>query len=96
MLAILVGFLELAVIIGAVTSGLLVETLDMNLLLALPAVVVTAVFFVILLGIEQAPGDDAGGGIDWAGLGLITVALGVLMGGLVVLRLDGVAAPSAG
>ena len=87
---ILVGFLELAVIIGAVTSGLLVETLDMNLLLALPAVVVTAVFFVILLGIEQAPGDDSGGGIDWAGLGLITVALGVLMGGLVVLRLDGV------
>ena len=88
--AILVGFLELAVIIGAVTSGLLVETLDMNLLLALPAVVVTAVFFVILVGIEQAPGDDTGGGIDWTGLGLITVALGVLMGGLVVLRLDGV------
>ncbi|PKH37836.1 Major Facilitator Superfamily protein [Nocardioides alpinus] len=87
--AILVGSLELAVIVGAVTSGLLVETLDMNLLLALPAVVVTAVFFVILAGIEQAPGEDSGGGIDWTGLGLVTVALGVLMGGLVVLRLDG-------
>jgi MFS family permease len=87
--AILVGSLELAVIVGAVTSGLLVDTMDMNLLLALPAVVVTAVFFVILVGIEQAPGEDAGGGIDWTGLGLITVALGVLMGGLVVLRLDG-------
>ncbi|NPD04147.1 MFS transporter [Nocardioides sp. zg-1308] len=87
--AILVGSLELAVIIGAVTSGLLVETLDMNLLLALPAVVVTAVFFVILAGVEQAPGDDAGGSIDWTGLGLVTVALGVLMGGLVLLRLDG-------
>ena len=31
------------------------------LLLALPAVVVTAVFFVILFGIEQAPGDDTPG-----------------------------------
>ena len=57
--AILVGSLELAVIVGAVSSGLLVDTLDMNVLLALPAVVVTAVFFVILFGIEQAPGDDA-------------------------------------
>ena len=87
--AILVGSLELAVIIGAVASGLLVDSMDMNLLLALPAVVVTAVFFVILVGIEQAPGEDSGGGIDWAGLGLVTLALGVLMGGLVWLRLDG-------
>lgn len=87
--AILVGSLELAVIVGAVTSGLLVDTLDMNVLLAMPAIVVTAVFFVILVGIERAPGDDAGGSIDWTGLALVTVALGVLMGGLVFLRLDG-------
>ncbi len=86
--AILVGSLELAVIIGAVTSGLLVDSLDMNVLLAMPAIVVTAVFFVILAGIEQVPGEDSGG-IDWAGLGLITLSLGVLMGGLVWLRLDG-------
>ncbi|CUR58061.1 putative membrane transport protein [metagenome] len=86
--AILVGSLELAVIVGAVASGALVESLDMNVLLTLPALVVTAVFFVILVGIEQAPGDDTGG-IDWAGLALVTVALGVLMGGLVLLRLDG-------
>jgi MFS family permease len=87
--AILVGSLELAVIVGAVTSGLLVDTLDMNVLLAMPAIVVTAVFFVILVGIERAPGDDAGGSIDWTGLALVTVSLGVLMGGLVLLRLDG-------
>ena len=87
--AILVGSLELAVIIGALTSGLLVDSLDMNVLLAMPAVVVTAVFFVILVGIEQAPGDDTGGGIDWTGLGLVSLALSVLMGGLVWLRLDG-------
>ncbi|WP_374457065.1 MFS transporter [Nocardioides sp.] len=86
--AILVGSLELAVIVGAVASGALVDSLDMNVLLTLPALVVTAVFFVILFGIEQAPGDDTGG-IDWTGLALITVALGVLMGGLVWLRLDG-------
>ena len=87
--AILVGSLELAVIIGALTSGLLVDSMDMNVLLAMPAVVVTAVFFVILVGIEQAPGDDTGGHrLDrprrWSPL-----ALGVLMGGLVWLRLDG-------
>ena len=86
--AILVGSLELAVIVGALTSGLLVDSLDMNVLLALPALVVTAVFFVILVGIEQVPGDDRGG-IDWTGLALVTLALGVLMGGLVLLRLNG-------
>lgn len=86
--AILVGALELAVIIGAVASGILVESLGMNLVLAIPAMVVTAVFFVILFGIEKAPGESSGG-IDWTGLGLITLALSVLMAGLVFIRLDG-------
>ena len=40
--AILVGALELAVIIGALTSGALVEATSMAFLLALPAIVVTA------------------------------------------------------
>ena len=92
--AVLVGALELAVIIGALSSGLLVETLDMNLLLAIPAMVVTAVFFVILVGVENSPGE-ATGGIDWTGLGLITVALGLVMGGFVVLRLQGAGSPLA-
>jgi len=86
--AVLVGALELAVIIGALSSGLLVESMDMNLLLALPAVVVTAVFFLILAGVEDAPGESSGG-IDWVGLGLVTLALGLVMGGLVLVRLDG-------
>jgi len=86
--AVLVGSLELAVIVGAVVSGLLVESISMTVLLMLPAMVVTAVFFVILVGIEQAPGD-ATGGIDWIGLALVTAALLLLMGGLVLLRLDG-------
>jgi MFS family permease len=85
---VLVGALELAVIIGAVTSGLLVDTIGMNVLLALPAMVVTAVFFVILFGIEDAPGESSGG-IDWVGFGLVTLALSLVMAGLVLIRVDG-------
>ena len=69
--AILVGALELSVIIGALTSGALVEATSMAFLLALPAIVVTVVFFVIWFGIEDVPGD-ATGGFDWGGLALIT------------------------
>jgi MFS family permease len=86
--AILVGALELSVIIGALTSGALVESTSMELLLALPAIAVTAVFFVIWLGIEDAPGD-ATGGYDWGGLGLVTLAIGLVMGGLVAVRVQG-------
>jgi MFS family permease len=85
---VLVGALELSVIIGALASGILVESMDMNLMLAIPAIVITAVFFLILFGIENAPGESRGG-IDWVGLFLVTVALLILMGGLVLLRLDG-------
>lgn len=86
--AILVGALELSVIIGALTSGALVESTSMEVLLALPAIAVTAVFFVILFGIEDAPGD-ATGGFDWTGLFLVTLAVGVVMGGLVAVRVMG-------
>ncbi|HNN48157.1 MAG TPA: MFS transporter, partial [Marmoricola sp.] len=87
--AVLVGALELAVIIGALASGMLVGHLGMNLILAIPAVVVTCVLFLIIFGIEQAPGESSGG-IDWSGLGLITAVLCLVMAGLVLLRLDGV------
>ena len=86
--AILVGALELSVIIGAGTSGALVEATSMSFLLMLPALVVTAVFFVILLGIEDVPGD-ATGGYDWGGLALVTGAIGLVMGGLVAVRVQG-------
>ena len=86
--AVLVGALELAVIIGAGTSGALVEATSMGFLLALPAIVVTAVFFVVLFGIEDAPGQ-ATGGYDWGGLVLLTLALGVVMGGLIAIRVQG-------
>ena len=86
--AILVGALELSVIIGAVTSGLLVEATSMAFLLALPAIVVTVVFFVIWFGIEDVPGDGTGG-YDWGGLALVTLAIGLVMGGLVAIRVQG-------
>jgi MFS family permease len=86
--SVLVGALELAVIIGALTSGAIVEVTSMAFLLALPAIVVTVVFFIIWFGIEDAPGEGTGG-YDWGGLALITVVLGLVMGGLIAIRLQG-------
>ena len=86
--AILVGALELSVIIGAVTSGILVEATSMSVLLALPAIVVTVVLVVIWFGIEDVPGD-ATGGYDWGGLARVTAAIGLVMGGLVAVRVIG-------
>jgi MFS family permease len=86
--SILVGALELSVIIGALTSGALVTSMSIPAVLSLPAIVVTAVLVVIWFGIEDAPGISTGG-IDWPGFGLITLSLGLLMAGLVVMRLDG-------
>ena len=86
--AVLVFALESAVIAGALTSGLLVERLSMTVLLALPAVVVTLCLPVIWVGVENRPGE-ATGGIDWTGLALVTGALGLVMAGLIAIRLQG-------
>jgi hypothetical protein len=86
--AILVAALELSVIIGALSSGALVDSLSMPALLSLPAIAVSACFMVIWFGIEDAPGTSSGG-IDWAGLALITASIGLVMGGLIALRLAG-------
>ena len=86
--AVLVGALELAVIIGALTSGALVGATSMGVLLALPAIVVTLVFFVVWVGVEDLAGE-ASGGYDWGGLGLLTLALGLVMGGLIAIRVQG-------
>ena len=69
--AILVGALELSVIIGALTSGVLVEATSMGFLLALPAIVVTAVFFVDLVRDRgrtgsRAPAASTGAGSAWS------------------------------
>lgn len=87
--AVLVGALELAVIIGALTSGALVEATSMTFLLTLPAIVVTVVLVVIWVGVEDVPGTS-GGGLDLGGVALLTLAIGLVMGGLIAIRLDGV------
>jgi MFS family permease len=86
--AVLVGALEVAVIIGALTSGALVDATSMNLLLTLPAIAVTLCLVAVWFGVEDVPGQGSGG-FDGAGLALVTAALGLVMAGLVVVRLDG-------
>jgi MFS family permease len=86
--AILVGALELSVIVGALTSGALVESVGMTTLLALPAVAVTICLVLIWVGVEDVPGTGSGR-FDWTGLGLLTVVLGLVMGGLIAIRVAG-------
>lgn len=86
--AILVGALELAVIASALTSGALVGTIPLTLLLAFPAIAVTLCLVVVWFGIEARPGT-ASGRFDLAGLGLLVVVLGLVMAGLVLLRVAG-------
>jgi MFS family permease len=85
---VLVGALELSVIIGALTSGALVESLSMTVVLMLPAIVVTACFFLVLFGIERDPGTP-GGRFDVVGFCLITDVIGFVMAGLIMIRLQG-------
>jgi hypothetical protein len=85
---VLVGALELAVIVGALTSGALVSATSMTVLLMVPAVVVTVVLVVVWVGVEDAPGTSTGG-LDAGGVALLTVALGLVMAGLIVVRVSG-------
>jgi len=93
---ILVGCLELAVIVGAVAAGALVGVVAMWLVLCVPALAVSAIYPVIAWGVEpDAPAPEAGDGFDWAGLALLTVVLGLVMGGLVGVRVLGAGSPLA-
>ncbi|HET8988597.1 MAG TPA: MFS transporter [Humibacillus sp.] len=84
----LVAGLELGVIVGALTSGALAEALGMTALLAVPAVVVTLALVAIRFGVEESP-VLAHGRVDWHGFALITLVLGLVMAGLVMLRVVG-------
>jgi MFS family permease len=88
----LVGALELSVIIGALTSGAIVDRTSMTVVLMIPAVVVSAVLVVIWFGIERDP-ERGNGGLDLGGLVLIVAVLGLVMGGLIAIRLQGPAHP---
>lgn len=86
--AALVAVLEFSVIVGALASGALVESLSMTTVLALPAIVVTLCLVAIWFGVEEL-GGTSNDGFDWPGLGLLTAMVGLVMGGLIAMRLDG-------
>ncbi|MCR1786056.1 MFS transporter [Nocardioides carbamazepini] len=85
--AILVATLELSVIVAAVLAGQLADRVSVTTMLVLPAVVVTLCLPVLAL-LEEVPGRR-GGRFDWGGLGLMTLAVLAVLGGLVLIRVDG-------
>ena len=84
----LVAALELGVIVGAVTSGALVEATSMTFLLTLPAIAVTACFVVVWFGVAPTP-PAATGRLDLKGFGLVTLSIGLVMAGLILVRVQG-------
>ena len=86
--AFLVAALELGVIVGALTSGALVGATSMTFLLLLPAVAVTACFVVVWFGVAGTP-PAATGRLDLKGFALVTVTIGLVMTGLILVRLQG-------
>jgi MFS family permease len=86
--AFLVAALELGVILGALTSGALVEATSMTFLLMLPAIAVSACFVVVWFGVAATP-PAATGRLDLVGFGLVTVSIGLVMAGLILVRLQG-------
>ncbi|MCW2849562.1 MAG: qacA 1 [Marmoricola sp.] len=84
----LVAALELGVIVGAVTSGALVESTSMTFLLTLPAIAVSVCFVVVWFGVAATP-PVATGRLDLKGLSLVTLSILLVMGGLILVRLQG-------
>jgi MFS family permease len=86
--AFLVAALELGVIVGAGVSGALVDSLRMTLLLTVPAIAVTVCLVVVWFGVKATP-PVATGRLDLRGFGLVTVAIGLVMAGLILVRIQG-------
>jgi MFS family permease len=86
--AFLVAALELGVIVGALTSGALVEATSMTVLLMIPAVAVTLCFGVVWFGVAGTPPVSTGR-LDLRGFWLVSLAIGVVMAGLILVRLQG-------
>lgn len=93
--AFLVLALEVGVIAGALTAGALQPVLGMTAILAVPAAATTIALVAIVLGVrdESAP---ATGRLDLPGTALLSLGLVLVLGGLVVVRLQGLASPMAG
>lgn len=85
---ILVAFLELGAISGALIGGALVDVLPLVVVLLIPGILVVVTLVVIILGVGESP-SVTGGKLDLVGLTLISLALIAFTGGLSLLRLGG-------
>lgn len=90
--AVLVCTLEVSVIATALTAGALADAVPIHLTLSVPAVIVTLALPAIWFGVPGVP-VEGGGRLDLGGTALITVGLGVLMAGLILVRVLGPGSP---
>jgi MFS family permease len=86
--AFLVAALELGVIVGALTSGAIVTGTSMTVVLMVPALAVTVCFAVVWFGVAETPPVGTGR-LDLRGFAALTVAIALVMTGLILIRLDG-------
>lgn len=90
----IVAALQVGGIVGALTGGftgtLLADRLWLVLLI--PALLVVAVFFVVLTKVEES-GERQKGSIDPGGVVLLTTSMLVITGGLTFVRLNGASTP---
>lgn len=86
--AVLVCTLEVAVIATALTSGALADVINLHLTLSVPAVIVTLALPAVWWGVPGVP-VEGGGRLDVGGVVLITAGLGILMTGLILVRVLG-------
>jgi MFS family permease len=86
--AFLVAALEVGVIVGALTSGAIVEITSMTVVLMVPAIAVTACFAVVWFGVAETP-PVATGRLDLRGFAVLTAAIAVVMAALILVRLEG-------
>lgn len=91
---VLVAMLELGAISGALLGGQLIDSLDLQVVLLMPALLVVACYFIIYFGVAES-GEHAGGRLDYVGLCLVSLALLSFTGGLSLLRLHGATDPLA-
>ncbi|MGO1573936.1 MFS transporter [Agrococcus casei] len=91
---VLVGALELGAISGALVGGALIDSLSLQIVLLIPAVVVGICWIVIAVGVKETPGASPenwrASAFDFRGLVTITLALIAVMGGFFLLRASGI------
>ena len=90
---VLVGALEAGVIAGALAAGALVEVFagQLQLVLLVPAVAVSACWFAVRFGVPESR-ERSGGRVDTRGFTLLALGLLLITSGLTFMRLNGAGA----